>query len=247
MRQRTDGLPHDGDVHQLAGAGGGQLVAQLDVRQFAVAPRHGCGQLVAQRIDQPGLAGQRQLIQRRHGVARADIAGIDLVVVEVLARQHAVLVADQAILLHRCRIEFHLDLHVARDGGQGRADLADQHLVAFHQVVDIRIGAVAGIGQLLHQLLVVVAGAEAERGQRHAGLALLFHHALELPEVGHAHVEVAVGGQQHAVDAAGDKALLRGLVGQRDATGATSWSTAALMAVLSLPGVGGSATRVPLA
>ena len=153
-------------------------------------------------------------------MAGADVAGIDAVVVEVLARQHPVLVADQAVLGHRRRVELDLHLDVAGDRRQRRAHLADQHLLRFHQRVDVAVGAVAGIGDALHQLFVVVAGAEAQRGQRDAALPALLDQALELFEVGDADVEVAVGGQQDAVDAAVDVALARHPVGQLDAAGA---------------------------
>ena len=92
-----------------------------------------------------------------------------------------------------------------------------QHLARFAQVVDVGVVAIARIGQLFHQVFVVVIHTEAEGGQGHAAFALGYRHLLEAVEVADAHVEVAVGGQQDAVDALVDKAFAGHLVGQFDA------------------------------
>src|SRR3546814_7577939 len=70
-------------------------------------------------------------------------------------------------------LELDLDLHVACDGQQGRAHLLHQHLARLGEAVDVGVVAVADVGQLLGQRIVVVAAAEAERGQGDAGLALV--------------------------------------------------------------------------
>ena len=170
---------------------------------------------IAQRGQAVGAAAHRRdLVQRGDLVARADVAGIDLVVGEILVGQHAVLVADQAILGHDRGIELHLDLHVAGDGQQGGLHLVHQHLAAFLQRVDVGMVAVAHIGQLLGQCVVVVAGAEAERGQRDARPALVGHHRFQRILADGADVEVAIGGQDHAVHAFLDEGLLRHRVRQ---------------------------------
>ncbi len=93
----------------------------------------------------------------------ADLAGVDPVVVEVRALEHAILVADQPVFGHDRRVELDLDLHILRDGVQRRLSLRDQHASGLGQGIDIRMAAIADIGETLHQVIVVIAGAEAER------------------------------------------------------------------------------------
>ena len=79
------------------------------------------------------------------------------------------------------------------------------------------MAAVAHVRQFHRHGVVVVAFAEAQRRQRDAALALLRDARLECLGVHGAHVEVAVGGEDHAVHTALDEAL-RGLrIGQVDA------------------------------
>ena len=80
------------------------------------------------------------------GVPGADVAGVDLVGVEILATQGTVFIADQAVFLDRARVEFDLDLDVARDGGQCRSQLVGEHLARFQRRVDVGVGAIAGVG-----------------------------------------------------------------------------------------------------
>ena len=68
-----------------------------------------------------------------------------------------------------------MNLHVLGDGQQSGAHLLDQHFIGFPQGVDVGIVAVTDIGQLFHQLIVVVAGAKAERGEGDTASALGFH------------------------------------------------------------------------
>ena len=100
-------------------------------------------------------------------------------------------------------------------------------LLASWRGVDVGVIAVAGIGQLLHQPIVVVAGAETERGERDAALALSFNQILQCLEIDRADVEIAIGGQNHSVDAALDEALPGQVVGQLN-TRATVGGTTAL-------------------
>jgi hypothetical protein len=67
--------------------------------------------------------------------------------------------------------------------------------------------------------------AEAERGERDAALAFLGHHVLELSDVGRADVEVAIGRQDDAVDAAVDLGFLGLGIGERQAFAARGRST----------------------
>ncbi|MCY1245328.1 hypothetical protein D9M72_584710 [compost metagenome] len=56
-------------------------------------------------------------------MAGADVAGVDLVVVEVFTLQGARLVADQPVFGDRRRVELHLQLDVLGDREERRACL----------------------------------------------------------------------------------------------------------------------------
>ena len=124
----------------------------------------------------------------------------------------------------RLRVELDLNLHVLRDRDERRAGFAQQHLARLVQRVDVRVVAVALVGQLLHRRVLEVADAEAEHGQEHAAGALLFDQPHELVLAGGADVEVAVGREDHAIDAAADEVLARDLVGEADALAAVGRS-----------------------
>ena len=70
---------------------------------------------------------------------------------------------------------------------------------------------------MLHQAFVVVVHAETQSGQRDATLALVGRQLLEAVEVADTDVEVTIGGQQDAIDAAVDHMLARLLVSQLNA------------------------------
>ncbi len=148
---------------------------------------------------------------------RADIARIDLVVVEVLAIEQPRLVADQAVLAHPHRIEFDLEFHVLGDREQRAADLLDQYFARFVDRVDIGSVAVALLRQLLHQRVVVVAHAEAEAGKRDPTLPLARDKVFQLVRIGDPNVEVAVRRQDHAIDAVLLEVRARQLIGLPDA------------------------------
>ena len=151
-----------------------RLVADTHIGVFAGVPVGGlaCGGFrrrragavlpVAQRAEAlRSGAGGRYFVERRYGMARADLAGIDLVVREVLAAQGAGFVADEPIFAHRRRVELDLDLDVAGDGEQRGGGFLDQRLAGLGQAVDIDRRAVAVLRQPLHERVVVVAHAEA--------------------------------------------------------------------------------------
>ena len=136
---------------------------------------------VAQIVDHRRRAAlRRDLVDRGHRVARADLAGIDAVVVEVLALQRPRLVADQPVFGDGLRIELDLDLHVLGDREDRRRRILHQHLLGLGQRVDIGGRAVAVLGDRLHHLVVQIAAAEAEHRQEHAALALLLDHPLQI-------------------------------------------------------------------
>ena len=193
-----------------------QLVAQLDEGGFVGGAGSGLAlvRVVAAFADPAFRAGGDHLVERGDLVACPDIASIDAVVGEILFAQHAVLVADQAVLADRGGIELDLDLHVLGDGEERGAHLVAQHLLRFQRGVDIGVIAVTVVGDLFHHRLVVIACPEAERGERDAAVALPFDHVDQRVGVGNADVEIAVRGQDHAVHAALDEALLGHGIGE---------------------------------
>src|SRR5690606_13344504 len=142
------------------------------------------------------------------GIARADLAGIDAMIVEVLAVQHAGLVADQAIFGDASGIELDLDLYVVGDREHVRGHFVAQHAAGFAERIDVSGNAVAVLRQRLHQGVVVVAAAEAEHRKVDAGVALTLDEVLEFLRIVDANVEVAIGGDDDAVDAALAEVLL---------------------------------------
>jgi hypothetical protein len=111
--------------------------------------------------------GQHHLVQRRHLVAHADLAGVDGVDPEVGVGDRAVLVAEQAVARDHRRIELDLQLHVLGHDLEHRHQVGGEQLGRRGGAVDVVVVAVAAIAELLHQLGAVVAHAEADRRERH--------------------------------------------------------------------------------
>ncbi len=98
-------------------------------------------------------------------MARADLSGIDLVIVEILAVQRARLVADQPVFGDRGGIEFHLHLHIARNREKRARQLVHQHLLRLVQRVDIGRLPIAVLGKRLHRGIIEIAPPEAQNRQ----------------------------------------------------------------------------------
>ena len=150
-------------------------------------------------------------------MAGAELTGVLAVVLEVLRGEAAVLVADQAVGGDGVGVPLDLHLHVPGDRDERAGGLVDQHLLGLALRVDVGVVAVALVGQLLHRVVVEVAAAEAEHAEEHAAVALMFDQLDEIVVVGNADVEVAVGGEDDAVDALGDEVLAGLRVGEGDA------------------------------
>jgi len=182
------------------------VVLRLDLLVFQVVHRRdGC------------RAGGNQLVEGGDPLSGAHLAGVFGIVLEILIGQHAVFIAEQAKGADLGRIELHLDLDVVGLGKEVAAAFLDQHLFRLQQRIDIGIVAIAGIGENLHRVIMVIAHAETQHGQIDAALAFVLDQALQLITAGDAHVEIAVRGQNDAVVALGHEALFRHLVGGDDA------------------------------
>ena len=150
-------------------------------------------------------------------MAGAELAGVLRVVVEVFVRERAVLVADLPVRRHERRIELELHLHVFRDRDQRAGQLAHEDFLRFLQIVEIRVVAVAVIGEHLHARVLVVVVADAEGREVDAVVALLLDQLQQIVVAGDADVEVAVGGEDDAVVAAGDEVLFRDVIRELNA------------------------------
>ncbi len=153
-------------------------------------------------------------------MAGADFAGVFLVVVEVLRCEHAILVTKQAVAGHGRRIELDLNLHVLGDRHQRAGHLLDEHLLGFLKRVDVSVVAVPLVGELFERRVFQVAHAVAQRAEEDFALGLLFDQPDEAPLVGDADVEIAVGGENHAVDSLGDEVVDGQLVRELNARAA---------------------------
>jgi hypothetical protein len=182
----------------------GVLVAQSDSHQLRASagrwPERDLliGQAVTDQGDRRG-PDRHHLIQRSHGVSRADLARILLVVGEVFLGQQPVLVSQEAVCLHLCRVELDLNLHVLGHGEEGAAELPHEDFMGFAEVVDVGVVTVPLVGHLLHLGVLEVPGSKAEDGEEGPFLAASLHQADHLRVGAHAHVEVPIGGQDQAV------------------------------------------------
>ena len=168
------------------------------------------------------LPGGHDLVERRHRVPGADLAGVLRVVVEVLGRPACGSRSRSAGTRATCAglnstwiftsLAIVTSVPVICSTSTLRASL---------QRVDVGVVAVALVGELLQRRVLEVAHAEAEHasGTRRV-LAFSSISRVELALAGDADVEVAVGAEDHAVDAALDEVLAGDLVGELDARAA---------------------------
>lgn len=85
-----------------------------------------------------GTVGAPHLVERRHGVARTDLAGVDGVVEEVLVGQGAVLVAQQPPAPYRTSPE----LGLPRDDGERPGEVVTRQALRLVRGVDVAVEAV---------------------------------------------------------------------------------------------------------
>ena len=95
--------------------------------------------------------------------------------------------------------------------------LLHQHLARLAQAVEIGVVAVAIVGQAFHRVVLKVVRAHAQHAEEGAALGLLLDQLSEFARIAHAHVEIAVGAEDDAVDAVFDEVRRRLLVGHSDA------------------------------
>jgi hypothetical protein len=75
------------------------------------------------RMGELAFGGELEFVERGDLMACADLAGVDLVVAEVVVFDVAVLVADEAVARDQLWVEVDLELDVLGDDFEGRAEL----------------------------------------------------------------------------------------------------------------------------
>jgi hypothetical protein len=137
-------------------------------------------------------------------VPGADLAGVHFVVAEVVVRHVAIFIADQPVALHRLRVELDLNLGVPGNRQQRAGEFVHKDALGLLHRIDVGVEAVAVVGQLLHQRVVVVAHAQADCRQLmpSAACSLITAecHRPSRPDIRH-----AVGKQHDTVGGSGSK------------------------------------------
>jgi len=218
---------HQREFQSPALLSGRFLVAHLHAQQLRrPAGRDGAARrpLVFQRLHarpaqrrRVALAHGHHLVERRHRVPGAHVAGIDLVVGEIFLPQQPVLVADQPVRRHARRVELHLHLHVLGHRHQRAAGLLDEQPPRLRRRIHVAVVSVALVGQFFERAVLVVAHAEAEHGEKRAALGLFLDQPHQLALARRADVEIAIRAQNHAVHAARHEIGLGDIVGELDA------------------------------
>ncbi len=144
---------------------------------------------------------QLDLVQRRHAVPGADLAGVHRVVAEILVGDGPVLKAHQPVAGHHIWIKVHLYLGVHGDGLQRARQAVHKEPLRLGQGVDVGIEPVAIVGQLLHQHVVIVAHAKADAGHGDPLAGIAADHLPDRAGTRAAHICHPVGAEDHAVDA----------------------------------------------
>ena len=178
---------------------------RADVSSYGRLRRHSLLRLILERlVDDRTLVssgGGDDLIEGRHTVAGADLAGVLRVVFEILRRHDPVFVAEEPVGGDLGGIELHLDLHILGDRHRAPGELLDEHLPRLPRPVDVGIDPVAVVGELLHLLVLEVPLAVAEDGEEHPSRRLLLDQLDKRRVARDADIEIAIGGQDDPVRA----------------------------------------------
>ena len=163
-------------------------------RRWLRAPSSAAGPSRAPRRG-PASSRRREVVQGGHRVARPDRAGVDPRIAELAVGDGPVLVADEPVRRDHGGIELDLDLGVEGDGLERPDEVLDEQPAGLGEVVDVGVEAVALVGQLLEQDVVVVAHPDADRDQLDAGRGVVADPAEDAVGVGQPDVGDAVRGE----------------------------------------------------
>ena len=134
-------------------------------------------------------------------MARAHLASVHGVVAELVVTQRPVLVAQQAVAAHHLGIEINLDLGIPGYRLQRTGEVFDEDPLRLVQGIDIIVTAIAVVGKLLHEHIVVVAHAKADGGQTDALIDVAANGAQNALRPRVADIGDTVGKQDDAGDA----------------------------------------------
>ncbi len=104
-------------------------------------------------------------IKSSNAVSGTDLARIHRVVAEVLVGLVAVFVTQQPVAVDGLRVEIDLHLGVLGDNLERSGEVFNKDALGLGERIDIVVGAITVVGELLHQNVVVVAHSETNRGQ----------------------------------------------------------------------------------
>jgi hypothetical protein len=134
-------------------------------------------------------------------MTRPDRPGIHPGIPEVLVGDGPVLIADEPIRGDDGGVELDLDLGVEGDRLDRPGQVLGEQATCLGEVVDVGVEAVALVGQLLEQDVVVVAHPDADRDEFDAGRGVVADPPQDAVRVGQPDVGDAVRGEDHPVDA----------------------------------------------
>ena len=172
-----------------------ELLGRTALRIGPAQPDLGQPVALAHAVAQPDGVQDRDL------VAGPDGAGVDGVVGEVAVRHRPVLVAELAVRGDRLGVELDLRLGVEGDRLEGPGQVLGEQPAGLVLAVDVGVEAVAVVGQLLEQGVVVVAHADPDRDELDARRRVLADARQDALGIGQADVGDAVRGQHDPVDA----------------------------------------------
>ena len=213
------GEPHDGPEAQVvigaleAGVGAPRNLGRLAHRgargRVDPANLH-----ASQHLRDAYALVQDQLVEDGRGRPRGKLGELLAVLHEGVVRRDAVLVADDAPLLHHGRVPGDLGPRLVGEGRRERHPVrAGEERLRLLARIEVAVPAVAVLGELLEQHVVVVLDADADGDQPQRVPAVGIRGGLEDGErIGRVHVRHAVGHQDDVV--VGVRPLAPGFVRQ---------------------------------
>ena len=147
------------------------------------------------------ILAQAQGVQGRDRMAGADRTGVHVRVDEVLVGDVAILVADEAVGRDDVSLELDLRLRVEGDRLERAGQVLGEQPAGLVEDVDVGVEAVALVGELLEQRVVVVAHPDADRDELDAGRRVAPDRAQDRFRVRQPDIRDAVRGEDDPIDA----------------------------------------------
>ena len=115
------------------------------------------------------------LIECSDCLTSSDLAGVLVVIFEILIGHHSILVTDEPVAVHLLRIECDLNLCVVRHRIELRV-LVYEHLHHLKLRVDILVCSVALVGDGLHHAIIEVAASESTNSEIDSLVCVVLNH-----------------------------------------------------------------------